>query len=467
MSHTTLSCIHTWGEGLSTTKLQLPLTKPTMPIFGERPFTSITVKINQLTTPDRNADLEDDSIELSMESLLDLIKIQPSGSVEAARAIRKRIKYGTPVSLQILALNLLELLVLNGGPKVGHVIASDDRLNDLLKLVISGHGRSGLGGSYEQEVVQRARELSIGWKSEFKDMDGYKGFANLWRSIPRKNSRLRTTSAAGHSLPADVEEDHTFHPSENHLPRFGDWVLPPPRPSTASPYGGDDNKSKKKKKKSRSGVQYADKAYQIPQINYKLEAPKIRTTIAECHTHTTALGNALLALPEGAVVLDNKKVAAEFEKCRKIRRKVLRYLQFVGAGDSSSKSKEVQELDDEFLGSLIVANDQLVEAFRTYDKKSGYSDENPAPHYEEEDESDESYYTSDESEDEVAQRIGELLVEGSSAALRSAPPVPRAALAQRQTQEPKLAPSRTIESADSADPFGDSHAVNKSLSVYY
>lgn len=448
-----------------------------MPIFGEKPFTSITVKINQLTTPNRNADLEDDSIELSMENLLELIKIQQSGAVEAARAIRKKIKYGTPVSLQILALNLLELLVLNGGPKVGSVIASDDRLTDLLKTVISGHGRSGLGGNYESEVVQRVRELAVGWKSEFRDLDGYKGFANLWKSIPKKSSgRLRATSSAGHSYTAsEVEEDHSFHPSEGHISRFGDWALPPPRPTTASPYGGDGEKTKKKKKRrGKDHIRYADENFKIPQINYKLEAPKIRSTIAECHTHTTGLENALLALPEGADVLDDAKAAAEFEKCRKIRRRVLQYLQFVGAGDSSTKSKEVLALDDEFLGSLIVANDQLVEAFKAFDKKSGYTEDNPAPNYDEdEDESDESYYSSD-SEDEVADRLEDLLVEGSSSKLqevtRSAPPpVPGKPLVLRNKQaiSESIAPAKTNGSLDSADPFGDNHEVSKSLSVYY
>lgn len=447
-----------------------PLQKPsTMPIFGEKPFTSITVKINQLTTPNRNSDLEDDSIELSMENLLDLIKIQHSGAVEAARAIRKRIKYGSPVSLQILALNLLELLVLNGGPKVGPVIASDDRLTELLRSILSGHGRSGLGGSYDPEVVQRVKELAIGWKSEFKDMDGYKGFANLWRAIPKKSGHhLRSTANAAHSFPAsdDEKEDHTFHPSERHIPRFGDWALPPPRPSTASPYGGDADK-KKKKKRGKGHVRYADPNYKIPQINYEVEAPKIRNTIAECHTHTTALVNALLALPEGAVVLDDKKVSAEFNKCRKIRRSVLQYLQFVGAGDSSNKPKAVQELDDEFLGSLIVANDQLVEAFKAFDKKSGYTEDNPAPDYNEEDDSDESYYTSDDSDDEVAERLEGMQLEGSSSKLQDAvkgvpPPVP----GKPKGLSKVITPNHTNGSLDNADPFGDRNEVSKSPSVY-
>lgn len=457
-----------------------------MPIFGEKPFTSITVKINQLSTPNRNADLEDDSIELYMDNLLELIKIQPSGAVEAARAIRKKIKYGTPVSQQLLALNLLELLVLNGGPKVGPVVACDDKLVDLLKNVISGTARSGTGGPYDIKVVQRTRELAVGWRREFQDMTEYSGFGNLWKAIPRKN-RLRATSSATGGFSEDVfvasprigsprsREPNPYSRERSSSYSRSSGTPPPPRPKTASPYSQSNKKNKRgdKKKKKRKGVAYADEDYRIPQINYKVEAPKIRTTIADCYTHTTALNNALLALPEGADPLDNSKVAAEFEKCRKIRRSVLRYLQFVGAGDVCLKSQEVQELDEEFLGSLIVANEQLVATFKEFDSKCGYTDENPAPDYgNDSEDSDESYYSSDSSdEDLVSERLDEMHLAGTSSrlqeAVRSPPPRPAKPETLRAKDMPPISKTESEVSVESANPFGDSHEVSKTRSVYY
>lgn len=104
-----------------------------MPIFGDKQISSITIKINQLSTPHQNDEI-DEGIELYLSDLLHLIKIQPStGATEAARAIRKKIKYGELVEGQLRTLQILELLVLNSGVKIGPVIARDDKLLDVLK----------------------------------------------------------------------------------------------------------------------------------------------------------------------------------------------------------------------------------------------------------------------------------------------------------------------------------------------
>lgn len=470
-----------------------------MPIFGEKPFTSITVKINQLCRPHRNDDLEDDSIEIYVTDLIELIKLQLLGATEAARAVRKKIKYGNTVDEQLLALSLLELLVLNAGQKIGHVIASDDKLLDLLKSIVQGHARSGLGTDYDRAVITKVKNLAIGWKSEFADLDGYKGMASLWKSIPRKKAHARLTSASRFEDEPFGSADSFRSPTPDRRPvrepeSDDDEILSgysrsrsdsnrraPPRPSVASPYAmkEDDAKKKRKKKKSK-GKRYADEQFKIPQINYKVEAPKIRNTIANCYTHTTALNNYLLALPAGSDPLNDDKVAKEFEMCRKIRRSVLRYLQFVGAGDPSEKSAEVVAMDEEFLGSLIVANEQLVLTFQQFDKASGYTAENPAPAYNDDDlddESDESYYLSDSDVDLVSQRVDDLSVQETSSRLqetvRSPPPRPqksadlrnRVAHA-REERPPAISKTQSYASVESGDPFGDSNEVSNVKSRY-
>ena len=65
-----------------------------MPLFSDHAYTSITIKINQLADPKRNDEI-DDSIELYLSDLIELIKVQSnSGAVEAARAIRKKSNMG-------------------------------------------------------------------------------------------------------------------------------------------------------------------------------------------------------------------------------------------------------------------------------------------------------------------------------------------------------------------------------------
>ena len=50
------------------------------------------------------------------------------------------------------ALQILELLVLNGGPSIGPIIARDDKLLDVLKGIINGTARTGVGVEYDRKV---------------------------------------------------------------------------------------------------------------------------------------------------------------------------------------------------------------------------------------------------------------------------------------------------------------------------
>lgn len=458
-----------------------------MPIFNDHPYTSITIKIDQLSKPHQNDEI-DNTLELYVSDLLHLIKLQPgSGPSEAARAIRKRIKYGDSVEEQLRALNILELLILNSGSKIGPVIARDDKLLDVLKGIITGSGKTGLGVSYDKDVQTTVKNLSIGWKSELADLDGYKYLASLWKNIPRRkatHSHSRSRSRADDiEDPVDAFADEgairSPSPSSPAMSRNHERRAPmrplSPKPTTSSSFGrkGKDKKDKKKKKKSKNGIVYADERYKIPQINYRVEAPKIRTVISDCHTHTTTLSNLLISLPPNVSPLDDEKVGKEFEKCKSIRRKVLKYLQFVGVGDPSEKSADIVQMDDEFLGSLIVANEQLVEVFKKYDMLAGYTAENPAPNYDEES-SDESYYTSEEEEsvydDEiqlVAEDVNRIHINevGSSSTTipkSKSPPPPRPAKPPALTSPHKTLQRTDTNATTESDPFGDGNELGGS-----
>ncbi|KGR00554.1 hypothetical protein MEQ_02335 [Candida albicans P87] len=464
-----------------------------MPLFSDHAYTSITIKINQLADPKRNDEI-DDSIELYLSDLIELIKVQSnSGAVEAARAIRKKIKYGDSRAEQLRALQILELLVLNGGPSIGPIIARDDKLLDVLKGIINGTARTGVGVEYDCKVQKRVVAMAIGWKTELDGLDGYKYMQSLYKAIPR---RKRVSSSHSGHRDRDVHDNDSDENSEDVLDPYADDAQldshasnrnvssprtprspPPPRPSTKSPYASGkknddkDKKKNKKKKKKKRGLVYADEEFEIPQINYKVEAPKIRELIANCYTHTTALNNLLLQLPADESPLDNDKTLEEFAKCKKIRRKVLSYLQYVGAGSPEAKSSEVAALDEEFLGSLIGANEQLVESFKRFDFRAGYSKDNPAPNYDDESDSDESYYTSEESEEEPddveEQDENSISARLQNATLQSkSPPPPRPSkpsnLQSSFQPRPKLDKVETSESIE-GNPFGDRNAVTKSV----
>lgn len=93
--------------------------------------------------------------------------------------------------------------------------------------------------------------------------------------------------------------------------------------------------------------------------------------MTECNDYSISLNNQLLQLAPDTLPQDDDEIMKNFQKCKKIRRKILKYLQFVGAGDPLEKSLEVAKQDEEFLAKLIYANEQLVETFKSLTSKQG------------------------------------------------------------------------------------------------
>ncbi|EGW32814.1 uncharacterized protein SPAPADRAFT_60159, partial [Spathaspora passalidarum NRRL Y-27907] len=446
-----------------------------MPIFSDHAYTSITIKINQLAEH-TNTDTDEDSLELYLSDLLELIKIQPSsGAKEAARAVRKKIKYGEGVQEQLRALQILELLVLNSGTAIGKIIARDDKLIDVLQGIIRGNGKTGDGVAYDKRVKSRVVAMAKGWKHELADMgDEYKYMQGLYKTIPgaKRRDRERERSERGndredsYDIPDDSRDafnDESADVSPPRTPRRRRRETPRETPrdtpqDSAREIPKEDKKSKKKSKKKK-GIVYADQEFEIPQINYKVEAPKIRDLLASSYTHSTTLSNLLLQLPGGESPLDNDKCLDEFQNCKKIRRKILHYLQYVGAGSSSAKSSEVAALDEEFLGSLISANEQLVEVFKKFDIKAGYNNaQNSVPTYGEESDSDSSYYTESDSEDSIEERMNHMNLN------KSPPPPPKVRSPPPPRPSKPAALSKPVPVAQVDDnPFGDGNAVSHSI----
>lgn len=86
--------------------------------------------------------------------LVEVIKLQASGPTEAARAIRKKLKYGN-VHRQIRALVLLDGLIQNAGPHFQRAFA-DEPLLERLRVC----GSSDLS---DPAVKKKCRELFALW----------------------------------------------------------------------------------------------------------------------------------------------------------------------------------------------------------------------------------------------------------------------------------------------------------------
>lgn len=91
----------------------------------KKPYSSVTVSIEQLTSEH----YEEDDLS-GIPDLVEAVKIQATGPSEAARAIRKKLKYGN-VHRQLRALTILDGLIQNAGPRFQRAFADEPLLERL------------------------------------------------------------------------------------------------------------------------------------------------------------------------------------------------------------------------------------------------------------------------------------------------------------------------------------------------
>lgn len=101
-----------------------------------------------------------------------VIKLQATGPTEAARAIRKKLKYGN-VHRQLRALILLDGLIQNAGARFQRTFA-DEMLLERLRVC----GTSDLS---DPLVKDKCKELFISWAGEYKNTRGLEQIAALYK----------------------------------------------------------------------------------------------------------------------------------------------------------------------------------------------------------------------------------------------------------------------------------------------
>lgn len=143
---------------------QLRSADPTNP--PQKPFTAVTVSIESLTS--ETYEEEDLS---GIPELVEVITLQASGPTEAARAIRKKLKYGN-VHRQLRALVILDGLIQNAGGRFQRCFC-DEALLERLRVC-------GTAGTSHPEVKKKCNELFRSW-AQFKGTEGMKGVASLYK----------------------------------------------------------------------------------------------------------------------------------------------------------------------------------------------------------------------------------------------------------------------------------------------
>lgn len=306
-----------------------------MGVFTDHPHTAVTERINNIVSYD------DLTLEIEIPELLGLIKLQYYGPTEAARAMRKKLKYGDLIEKH-RSLELLNLVIVNGGKDLTELY-NDRKLLEQLRAMANDT-------TVDLELRKKLIGYAISWNEEFDAQRYYLGVASLKKQLP-KAKRVKRRNYF-------MDDEGALSDEENDTP------------------AGSSSYAQTSAQRARH-INPNDK-YKIPKINLKKEGPKIRAIIAEASTCSTDLTNALQMLnrARGELSGDSPRCTQLFEKSRIVRRRVLRYLQLIES--------------EEYLGSLIHANEQLVKSLQLYTEYASYPGQDSSEEYSTLSESDES-----------------------------------------------------------------------------
>lgn len=338
-----------------------------MGVFTDHPHTAITDTINNIiTSPHLDPEIE-------LPSLLNLIKLQYSGPTEAARAMRKKLKYGT-VKEELKSLDLLNCIVCNGGKDMTEIYNDRKLLQQLRDMSVNTQ--------LDKSVRVRVINMAIFWHNNFEEKyKYYKGVVDLKSRMPDYERKIKKQQKN-----IDFMNDEAIHDDEQ------------PHTNAA-----------------------LNKKYKIPKINLEAESPRIKLLIAESTTCSINLTNSLHTLSANQHPSTDDKTQQNFEKARVVRRKILRYLQLVDS--------------EEFLGSLIHANEELVSALKLYTECAERVDGD----------SDDDYFDDDDDDEEAGQRYPDVSEDSDS----------------DESTVSDVGQRRPPSVVDVNDPFGDSHAVDE------
>ncbi|SPO22043.1 uncharacterized protein UTRI_02040_B [Ustilago trichophora] len=288
---------------------------------NRKPFSAVTDWIDRLCTQ-RYAEEEYDGI----PELVEAINLQSTGPAEASRALRKKLKYSN-VHGQKRALIILKALVENCGQRFQTTFAND-QLVDRIKIM-----------SQDQLVDASVRKLLmrvlLSWHQQFKDDPSMKMVAGLYHACGggKKSEAQRKNEAA--EAYRKLQEKQRIEAQ-----------IRSDRKAAEALQKEEEKKSKLRKKGTKR-----------PAFNFEQEKPAILQSLAISQQVATALVNALQHVNrEKESVTQNARVQDYLVKTKVERKKIIRYVQLVK--------------DEEFLGSLISANDQIILALELYDRLS-------------------------------------------------------------------------------------------------
>ncbi|KAF2649015.1 hypothetical protein K491DRAFT_698472 [Lophiostoma macrostomum CBS 122681] len=386
-------------------------------------YSAVTVSIDRLTSEQ----YEENDIG-GLVDLIEVIRIQESGPTEAARALRKKLKYGN-VHRQLRALIILDGLLQNAGSRFQRSFA-DEPLLERLRLLAKDD-------MVDAEVRQKVNVLFRQWAVAYKGTPGLERIATLYKQLP--NTRRPQPHQSRVVRENDAEAARENDNSPPHSPVAARRSPPPAQFPQASSSTGRTVALGAAPLPS-SSIFKRDKKTKNKPFNLEKEKHTLLETIASASVASTNLANALqLINREQQRVSENPEVMSRFEQTKRIRRQILRYIQLVES--------------DQYLGSLLSANDELVKALMNFEIMDKSIDDD-----------------SDSETEEPTGPRSHRANSGAEAAMaglsigQQAPakpprpmsiPMPPAPIAQKGRVDPDSEPEE-----DDDDPFSDKAAIN-------
>lgn len=311
---------------------------------SKKPYSAITVQIDRLTSEQYEAD------DLSgIVDLIEVIRLQAGGPTEAARAIRKKLKYGT-VHKQLRALTVLDGLIENAGPRFQRAFA-DEPLLERLRVAATD-------SLSDAEVKQKCQILFRQWAVDYKSTPGMERVAALHRQLPQRKRPVRQeqSKVLKDSEPEANEDPFSNNDSVSSSGGPVQFLRTPDNGSLSSasaPLSSGAN-VKPLPKSSKAKHDKNGKKVKSKPFNLEKEKPQLLQTIASSSVASTNLMNSLkLINREHKRVSEDLETLKRFETCKLLRRQILRYIQHVES--------------EQWLGSLIHANEELVTALMSFE----------------------------------------------------------------------------------------------------
>ncbi|KAJ4263923.1 hypothetical protein NW762_005961 [Fusarium torreyae] len=428
---------------------------------SKKPFSAVTVTVENLTS--ESYEEEDLS---GIPELVEVITLQATGPGEAARAIRKKLKYGN-VHRQIRALVLLDGLIQNAGERFQRTFV-DEPLLERLRVC----GTSDLS---DVAVRNKCRELFRSW-TQYAGRPGLDSLARLHKELPRRKQAVTQERS---KVLRETEENPFVDDEQEAAAKAARDARNASGPSNSSPasgpsfghapsksssgasafFGGSKDKKKEKDKAAAKGKRKP--------FNLEAEKENMKAVIADSSIAATNLMNSLQSINrEVERISENQAAVERFEDCKLLRRKVLRYIHHVE--------------QEQWLGGLLHANDELVHALMSFEQF------------------DRSIDADSDSDDELAEQAHlyrMATIKGKEAMAKAgqspttsqppdlselnissppthAPPPPRPApMSKPVHSNPPPQPPRPVaappapkqEEENDDDPFGDAHALDTPL----